>query len=93
MKGMDKIMLDCDHATYLITKSEYESLNCIQKIQLKLHLSSCKFCKMFAEQNKFISQSLSDFKKVDMDHLQLRLNDKQKSNLKEVVEANLDNNK
>lgn len=89
MKGMDKIILDCDHATYLITKSEYESLNCIQKIQLKLHLSSCKFCKMFAEQNKFISQSLNDFKKIDMDHLHIRLTEEQQTKLKKTIESEI----
>ena len=56
-KGMEKIMLDCDHATFLITKSEFEKLGCVQKIQLKMHLAYCKFCRRFAQQNKIISEA------------------------------------
>ncbi|HDO26801.1 MAG TPA: hypothetical protein ENH02_01665 [Bacteroidetes bacterium] len=88
-KGMEKIMLDCDHATYLVTKRDYESLNCIQKMQLKLHLASCKFCRMFAEQNKIISETINDIKVVDREHLHVHLNEEQKSKLKKTIESDL----
>jgi hypothetical protein len=48
MKGMSKIMLDCDNATLLITKGEFEQLRCINKLKLKMHLASCKFCRNFS---------------------------------------------
>jgi len=86
---METIMLDCDHATYLVTMREYESLSCIQKMQIKLHLASCKFCKMFAEQNKIISETINDIKTVDQNHLHVHLNEEQKSKLKETIKSDM----
>ena len=88
---MEKIMLDCNQATYLITKSEFESLGCIQKIQLKMHLAYCKFCRRFAQQNKIISETLEDFKKIDAGHLHLHLSEKQQAKLKETIESEIAN--
>jgi len=86
---MEKIMLDCDRATYLITKSEFESLGCIQKLQLKMHLTYCKFCRRFARQNKIMSEVLEDFKQIDQDHLLIHLSEEQQSKLKETIESEI----
>ncbi len=88
-KGMEKIMLNCDQATYFVTKSEFESLGCIRKMQLKMHLAYCKFCRRFAQQNKIISEVLEDFKQVDQEHLHIRLSEEQQTKLKETIESEI----
>ncbi len=88
---MEKIMLDCDQATYLITKSEFERLGCIQKMQLKMHLAYCKFCRRFAQQNKIISETLNDLKQIDSEHLHIHLSEKQQEKLKKTIESEIAN--
>jgi len=90
---MSKIMLDCDNATLLITKGEFEELGCINKLKLKMHLASCKFCRNFSDQSKYISTQLNDFKSIDPKKLRLHLTDAQKSRLnKTVKEQSFKNN-
>jgi len=86
MKGMNKIMLDCDNATLSITKGEFEQLGCIQKLKLKMHLASCRFCRNFSEQSKYISTQINDLKSIDPKKLRLHLTDEQKNRLNKAVE-------
>lgn len=82
IKGMNKVMLDCDTATFLITKNEYVSLPCIEKMQLKLHLATCKFCRRFKKQSSFLSQIHKENILPDKDHLRLHLSEDQKNRIK-----------
>lgn len=93
MKGMNKIMLDCDTATLLITKGEFEQLGCISKLKLKMHLASCSFCRNFYNQSKYISTQLNDFKSIDPQNLRLHLSEEQKGRLnKKIEEESFKNN-
>jgi len=85
MKGMSKIMLDCNKATLLITKGEFEQLGCVNKLKLKMHLASCKFCRNFAEQSKYISTRLNDLKSIDPNKLKLHLTDEQKNRMNKTI--------
>ncbi len=90
MKSMDKIMLSCDTATLLITKSEYTRLSCVERIQLKIHLAGCKFCRRFKEQSEFISYAIrqADHVRVpDKGSLYFHLTDEQKKRLKKKIEG------
>jgi hypothetical protein len=91
MKGMQKIMLDCERASLLATKSDFEKLNCVRRTQIKMHLATCKFCRAFAEQSKLISQQLEVMKEIDADNLQLHLTGPQKESLQAVVDTGLKN--
>jgi hypothetical protein len=55
VKGMNRVMLDCDTATLLITKNEYTSLKCMERFKLQIHLLSCKYCRRFKKQSNEIS--------------------------------------
>ena len=59
MKVMNKVMLSCDSATYLITRNEFEKVNCVKRMQISMHLKGCKYCRQFAEQSKYISLQLT----------------------------------
>lgn len=92
MKGMNSIMLDCEHASSLVTKSEFVKLSCIKRVQLKMHLASCKFCRAFADQSKIITRQLDDIKNIDEDHLKEHLTNKQKEEIQETLETTLKEN-
>jgi hypothetical protein len=89
IKGMDKIMLDCEQATYLITKSEMEDIGCIKKIQLKMHLAGCKFCSRFKIQSDLIDQSLRTLEHIKLHeedkNSALKLRDEKKEEIQKVI--------
>jgi len=93
VNGMSKIMLDCENATLLITKGEFEQLGWMSKVKLRMHLASCKFCRNFSEQSKYISSQVNDIKIIDPQKLRLHLTEEQKKRLnKTVQEQSMKNN-
>ncbi len=84
MKGMDKVMLSCDTATYLITRSEYGTISPVKKMQLSMHLAGCKYCRRFAEQSKYISAQLKKVKNPA--NQSVSLTNEQKDKLKTAIE-------
>jgi len=78
---MNKIMLSCDMATYLITRNEFEKLNYAKRMQLSMHLVACKYCRRFAEQSKYISEQLNKLKNSKTQNFSICLTEKQKNNL------------
>ena len=83
---MTYAMLDCNKATFLITKKEYQRLSCTERVKLKAHLMACKYCRLFAEQTKFISNELLSFKQIDINKLTLTLSAEQKSNIQNTID-------
>lgn len=86
VNGMNRVMLDCDTATLLITKKEYASLKCVERIKLSMHLMSCKYCRRFKKQSEEISLHIHQLN-VDLAHAKLRLHlsDEQKKRMKEKL--------
>ena len=91
MKGMNKIMLSCDKATYLITRNEFEKLNYTKRMQLSMHLAGCKYCRRFAEQSKYITEQLNKLKDTRNKEISICLTEKQKNNLNTAIEIQIDN--
>lgn len=92
IKGMNAIMLDCDRAALYATKNDFKSLGCIKRMQLKMHLSGCEFCRTFVEQSKIITSQINEMKEIDGDNLKIHLTENQKEHLRETVESNLKEN-
>jgi hypothetical protein len=88
MKGMNRVMLDCDHATQLAVQSESEKLGCVKRMQLSMHLMGCKLCRAFVEQSKIISKQVNEMKNIEPDHYEVALTEEQRKGLKKVVEEN-----
>ncbi len=85
---IDATMLNCEKATFLITKSEFEKLSCVDSVRLKIHLMGCKFCNNFKKQSEIISYAL---KKVDeiKPEGELSLSEDQKERIKKSIAENL----
>ncbi len=58
-KMMHYIMLSCPKATALIDKRTLGKLNTIEKMQLAMHTSVCKYCKLYTKQSALIDQLLN----------------------------------
>ena len=59
---MDRMMISCEKATFLISKSEEEKLSCKEKYQLRVHLMGCKFCRRYKKEIQYLSNALDKFK-------------------------------
>ena len=90
MKGMNDVMLSCDSATYLITRNEFEKVNCVKGMQLKMHLAGCKYCRRFAEQSKYISEQLNKLREPETQKLSICLTEKQKQKINTAIENEAD---
>jgi len=89
IKGMDKVMLNCEEATFLITKSEVEKLGCIKKIQLKMHLAGCSFCRRFKLQSDIINKSLESLENIKNYNEHHHLPAEKKAELQNIIEKSL----
>lgn len=78
---MKYLMLNCNEATYLMSKKDEGKLNFIKRLQLFLHTSMCDFCRKFEKQSLDIN---SESKHINMDNLELS-NDV-KSRIKKMVD-------
>ena len=92
MKSMNSIMLDCDNATYLVTKQEFDKLSCVKRMQLKMHLASCKFCRVFAQQSKIINKQIEEIRNINESDPEVHLSHEQKEEIQEVIDTTLKEN-
>ena len=90
VKGMNKVMLDCDEATMLATKQSAENINCLKKTQLRMHLMGCKFCKAFVQQTKLMDEQLYEETHLNRNELKLHLSVNQKERLQSTIENNIE---
>ncbi|MCF6171471.1 MAG: hypothetical protein L3J66_10890 [Bacteroidales bacterium] len=92
VRSMSKIMLNCENATLLITKSEFEELGCASKMKLKMHLAGCRFCRNFSEQSNAISRHVVDIKTINPQKLRVHLSEEQKSRLSKTIKKRVAEN-
>ncbi|HEY8784753.1 MAG TPA: hypothetical protein VIM16_24220 [Mucilaginibacter sp.] len=57
--------MSCRNATALIEKKEATGLSLIEKLELRVHLTACKFCNQYNLQNKIISGFMKELNKKD----------------------------
>jgi len=92
VRSMDKIMLNCEEATYLITKSEIEDIGCTKRIQLKMHLMGCSFCRRFKIQSEFIDHSLKTLESLKISEnnqeIATTLSKDKKEELQQIIKDN-----
>ena len=83
--GMMKMMLNCKQASFLIDKQEYVDLSKKEKVDLKLHLSTCKHCRNYKYDSELINKIIS--KSFNPDELKIHLTDEQKQRLEEKLQS------
>ena len=55
-------MMDCKHATQLMSQSHDRPLSRSERLRLRLHLLICAGCNNYNKQLKFISRAMQQFK-------------------------------
>ncbi|MBK8746824.1 MAG: hypothetical protein IPM04_02890 [Saprospiraceae bacterium] len=79
---MKKLLhVSCKKATMLVCKKEDGQLLFGDQFRLRIHLSICTACRLFAEQNKIINKSL----KNKSQHLEIKLPEEKKQQIKELL--------
>ena len=74
-----KMMLNCRQATLLVDKQEYVELSTKEKLDLKLHLSTCRYCRNYSVQSTIINKTIE--KMFIFNKLEFKLTEKQKQKL------------
>lgn len=63
------IMLSCEDTTFLVVKKDHEKLGMWDKMRIFMHLSMCKYCSLFAKQNKFIDEQVAKLDETELNKL------------------------
>lgn len=51
-----KFLINCDEATAICDKHQYDEASVFDKIKLSFHLLFCKYCKTYSKQNNLMTQ-------------------------------------
>ena len=62
-------MLSCQDTTFLVVKKGQEKLGMWDKMRIFMHLSMCKYCNLFARQNKFIDEQVAKLDDTEINKL------------------------
>ena len=88
--GMTFVMLNCNKATFLLSKKEVSPLSCVERVRLKMHLLTCSYCRRFAQQSAAITNQINSISNIDPNNLKLKLTDDQKACLQHKLDSELD---
>ncbi len=80
---MMKMMITCEQASYLIDKEQYTELTHREKFNLKMHLLSCKFCRLYKHESHVINDKISDI--ITYNNNEVKLDEDQKQRLIEKL--------
>jgi len=75
---MIKMMISCEEATYLIDKEQYTALSFKEKFDLKIHLMTCKLCRLYKVESHIINDKITQVFKFNKIELKLSEDQKQK---------------
>lgn len=56
-----KLFINCDEATTICDKSQYEEASWFDRMRLTLHLALCKHCKKYTRQNSLMTHVYKRF--------------------------------
>lgn len=62
-------VLSCEKATFLIEKQLHTSLSPLEKLQLRVHLSLCKYCTAYKHKAVFLDKLMADKRTIDENNL------------------------
>ena len=90
MNMMSKMMLSCESAGMLICKKQHETLKLSEKINLKLHLLSCRLCRRFEQDIIHVNTGIDHYKEHSDTNLpEHKLDDNQKDSIRKKLEAEI----
>lgn len=89
-KLMQKLMLSCEQATFLITKEMSGTITFSEKIKMQFHLMACRYCTLFKKQSRFINDNVEHLQRHSSETLpENKLNDARKEAMEQALKAAL----
>ncbi len=73
------MMITCEQASFLIDKEQYTLLSAKEKFNLKMHLFTCKFCRLYKIESHLINNEIK--RVVTFNEAEIKLSDEQKSRI------------
>ncbi len=74
--------ITCLQATFLLSKKEEGRISLLERLQLRIHLSICAFCKLFAIQTQYIGKHATH----SHEHQSVAMSNEVKQNLAKVMQ-------
>lgn len=81
-------MNNCRQATLLIEKRQLAKLSIREKIELRIHLTGCSFCRLYDSQSRMINVMVQQLFNSSVDG-EIRLEDSFKKELQERIDEGL----
>jgi hypothetical protein len=91
MNELKNIIYNCRKATFLIEKKQLTVLTLREKVELRIHLTGCSFCRLFQKQSIGINRMVQELFNSTA-HQEIKLDDDYKKKLQERIEEQLDKN-
>ncbi|MBN4062132.1 hypothetical protein JYU20_02920 [Bacteroidales bacterium AH-315-I05] len=89
-KLMQIMMLNCEQATFLVTKETSGTITFSEKIKMQFHLLVCKYCRLFKKQSTFLSENINhQHQHSDKCLPDCKLEDSRKARMQEILQAEL----
>ncbi len=82
MAKLARMMIACDEATYLASKSRDNKLNFKERMNLRIHLLSCKYCLRYARDIRILDEYFQKHLEAGKHH---HLNSSEKKRIKTRV--------
>lgn len=87
---MRKIMLTCEKSTLLIVKEQEGKITFREKLQLRMHLLACRFCRLFKKQNAFIASNIENLHQHPELCIPSKMDDFRKGSIEKALHAELE---
>jgi len=84
---MMKMMISCEQATYLVDKEEYTKLSLKNKFDLKFHLATCKYCRLYKVESHLINEQLT--KIFNLEGKEVKLTEEQKEKMLDSLNSKM----
>ncbi len=83
---MNLLMISCEKASMLISKSQDQDLTFQEKVNLQMHLAGCKFCRRYKKDIQILTDNLKNYRQITEEQKQqLQLTPEQKEKIKEKL--------
>jgi hypothetical protein len=93
MRVMSKMMISCEKAAFLASKSLDTRLSLSETMAMKMHTMVCKYCKMYSIEISEINHAIQHINhNVESGNFQYELSDADKDSLEKLVESNTSSN-
>jgi hypothetical protein len=91
MSYLKRIIYNCKQATFLIDKKAIKPLNLRERIELRIHLYGCSFCRLYKKQSRMINEMVQELFRSSM-KADIKLDDDFKKVLQNRIEEELNKN-